>query len=49
MQQIIKFSDINEVIERANNTPYGLAAGLFTKDIDKVTTISQSLQSGVVR
>ena len=49
MQQIIKFSDINEVIERANNTSYGLAAGLFTKDVNKVSTISHSLQAGVIQ
>ena len=48
MQQIIKFSDIDEVIERANNTAYGLAAAVFTKDIDKATTISHSLQAGTV-
>lgn len=48
VQQIIKFSDIDEVIERANNTAYGLAAAVFTKDIDKATTISHSLQAGTV-
>ena len=48
VQQIIKFSDINEVIERANKTTYGLAAAVFTKDIDKATTISHSLQAGTV-
>ncbi|KAJ7376615.1 Retinal dehydrogenase 1 [Desmophyllum pertusum] len=48
VQQIIKFSDINEVIERGNKTTYGLAAAVFTKDIDKATTISHSLQAGTV-
>ncbi|XP_058947020.2 aldehyde dehydrogenase 1A1 [Pocillopora verrucosa] len=48
VQQIIKFSDVNEVIERANNTTYGLAAAVFTKDIDKATTLSHSLQAGTV-
>ena len=48
MQQIIKFSDVDEVIQRANNTTYGLAAAVFTKDIDKATTISHSLQAGTV-
>ena len=48
MQQIIKFSDVNEVIERANTTTYGLAAAVFTKDIDKATTISHSLLAGTV-
>ena len=48
VQQIIKFSDISEVIDRANNTTYGLAAGVFTKDVDKATTISHSLPAGTV-
>ena len=48
MQQIIKFSDVNEVIERANNTTYGLASAVFTKDIDKATTVSHSLRAGTV-
>jgi len=48
VQQILKFKDIDEVIERANNTTYGLAAVVFTKDIDKALTISSSLKAGTV-
>ncbi|XP_070564297.1 aldehyde dehydrogenase 1A1-like [Ptychodera flava] len=48
VQQIMKFKDIEEVIERANNTHYGLAAAVFTKDIDKALTISNALQAGSV-
>lgn len=45
---IFKFKDINEVIERANKTTYGLAAAVFTKDINKALTIANSLQTGTV-
>lgn len=31
------FSDIDGVIQRANATEYGLASGVFTRDINKVT------------
>lgn len=48
VQSIIKFKDINEVIERANRTSYGLAAGVITKDIDKALTLAHSLQAGSV-
>ncbi|XP_036596881.1 retinal dehydrogenase 1-like [Trichosurus vulpecula] len=48
VQQIMKFKTIDEVIRRANNTHYGLAAGVFTKDLDKALTISSALQAGVV-
>ncbi|XP_014679774.1 PREDICTED: retinal dehydrogenase 1-like, partial [Priapulus caudatus] len=46
VQQIIKFKSIDEVIKRANNTMYGLAGAVFTKDIDKALTLAQSVQSG---
>lgn len=48
VQQILKFSSLEDVIERANNTSYGLAAAVFTKDLDKAITIANSLQAGSV-
>ncbi|XP_023658979.1 aldehyde dehydrogenase 1A1 isoform X2 [Paramormyrops kingsleyae] len=48
VQQIMKFSSTEEVIKRANNTQYGLAAGLFTNDLNKALTISSALQAGTV-
>ncbi|XP_015435958.1 PREDICTED: aldehyde dehydrogenase, mitochondrial [Dufourea novaeangliae] len=48
VQQIMKFSSLNEVINRANNTDYGLAAAVFTKDIDKANYIIQGLRAGTV-
>ena len=44
----MKFKSVDDVIKRANNTTYGLAAGLFTKDLDKAITVSSALQAGVV-
>ncbi|XP_050013437.1 aldehyde dehydrogenase, cytosolic 2 isoform X3 [Alexandromys fortis] len=48
VQQIMKFKSIDDVIKRANNTSYGLAAGVFTKDLDKALTVSSALQAGLV-
>uniref|UniRef100_A0A2K5EFG7 aldehyde dehydrogenase (NAD(+)) n=1 Tax=Aotus nancymaae TaxID=37293 RepID=A0A2K5EFG7_AOTNA len=48
VQQIMKFKSLDDVIKRANNTFYGLSAGIFTKDIDKAITISSALQAGTV-
>ncbi|XP_030049728.1 aldehyde dehydrogenase 1A1 [Microcaecilia unicolor] len=48
VQQIMKFKTIDEVIKRANNTTYGLAAGIFTKDLDKALTFTTALQAGTV-
>jgi len=44
----LKFDDIEEVIERANNTDYGLAAAVFTKDLNKANYIVQGLRAGTV-
>lgn len=48
VQTILKFSNMEEVIERANNTNYGLAAGVLTKDINTALTFSQAVEAGSV-
>ncbi|KAM5299701.1 aldehyde dehydrogenase 1A1 [Ctenodactylus gundi] len=48
VQQIMKFKTLDEVIKRANNTTYGLGAGIFTKDLDRAITVSAALQAGTV-
>ncbi|KAI3887380.1 hypothetical protein MKX03_002784 [Papaver bracteatum] len=48
VQSILKFKDINEVIQRANNSRYGLAAGVFTKNIDTANTMMRALRVGSV-
>lgn len=39
---------MDEVIERANATHYGLAAAVFTRDIDKANHVVQGLRAGTV-
>ena len=39
---------MDEVIERANKTIYGLAASVFTKDLDKALYVSQGVRAGTV-
>ena len=48
MQSISKFSTLDEVIERANKTVYGLAAAVFTKDVEKTQTLTRALEVGTV-
>ncbi|KAI4347140.1 hypothetical protein L6164_007982 [Bauhinia variegata] len=45
---LFKFKTIEEAIKMANNTRYGLAAGLVTKNIDTANTVSRSIRSGIV-
>jgi acyl-CoA reductase-like NAD-dependent aldehyde dehydrogenase len=42
------FDEVDEVVRRANNTPYGLAAGLWTRDLGKAHRVAKSLRSGTV-
>jgi len=44
----IEFADIDEAIARANATQYGLAAGIWTRDIKKAHYIARKLQAGTV-
>jgi acyl-CoA reductase-like NAD-dependent aldehyde dehydrogenase len=45
---VTPFHDANEAVELANDTPYGLANGLWTRDVDKVHQVSRRLRSGTV-
>jgi phenylacetaldehyde dehydrogenase len=44
----IPFSDTDELIPRANNSSYGLAAGIWTSDIKKAHNIAAKLRAGTV-
>uniref|UniRef100_A0A2L2Y5B9 10-formyltetrahydrofolate dehydrogenase n=2 Tax=Parasteatoda tepidariorum TaxID=114398 RepID=A0A2L2Y5B9_PARTP len=41
-----KDGDINEVLKRANATEFGLASGVFTKDISKAMYVSEKIHAG---
>jgi aldehyde dehydrogenase (NAD+) len=45
---LLKFKNIDEVIARANNSEYGLGAGIVTKNIENALKISNALRSGTV-
>jgi phenylacetaldehyde dehydrogenase len=44
----IPFDDPEEVAKFANQTPYGLAAGVWTRDISKAHKIAAKLRAGTV-
>lgn len=48
MQCIFKFKTLDEAIDRANDTNYGLAAGILTKNIDSALTFANAVQAGTV-
>jgi len=44
----IEFADLDEAIARANDSQYGLAAAVWTRDIKKAHYVARKLQAGTV-
>lgn len=42
------YENLDEIIERANNTPYGLAAGLWTENLKNAHYVANKLKAGSV-
>jgi len=47
VMSVLKFKDESEVIRRANDTEYGLAAGVFTKDLSLANRVINQLEAGI--
>ena len=45
---VIRYSDLDDAIRMANDTIYGLAAGVWTRDVNKAYAVARKLQAGVV-
>ena len=48
VMSIIPFKNIDEVVDRANRTMYGLAAAVWTRDITKAHAIADGVRAGTV-
>jgi len=48
VMSVIPFKSLDEVVERANRTTYGLAAAVWTRDIQKAHAIANSVRAGTV-
>jgi aldehyde dehydrogenase (NAD+) len=45
---VIRFDDVDDAVRKANDILYGLAAGVWTKDVKKAHTVARRLQAGTV-
>ncbi|ENX17811.1 hypothetical protein F895_00534 [Acinetobacter sp. CIP 64.2] len=45
---VVSFSTESEAIQNANNTPYGLAAGVFTNNLNRAHRMTKAIRSGIV-
>ena len=48
VMSIMKFHDVDEVVARANNTTYGLAAAVWTRNIENAMSIANNVRAGTV-
>ncbi len=45
---VLTFEDMDDLVEKANSTIYGLAAGIWTRDIGKAHTLARRIQAGTI-
>jgi betaine-aldehyde dehydrogenase len=48
LMSVLSFTDEAEVVARANDTPFGLAAGLMTRDLSRAHRVAARLEAGIV-
>jgi aldehyde dehydrogenase (NAD+) len=48
VMSVIAFKNVEEVITRANRTNYGLAAGVWTRDIKKANAVANGVRAGTI-
>ena len=45
---LLKFSDVDDVVGRANDSPYGLGASIWSKDVARARQIAARIEAGSV-
>ena len=45
---VIKYNDVDDVIERANNSDYGLGGSVWSSDIDRAYEVAKKVDSGTI-
>ncbi|MGD9647138.1 MAG: aldehyde dehydrogenase family protein [Pirellulales bacterium] len=45
---VLRFKDLDEIVKRANNTMFGLAAAVWTRDIGKAHRLAAAIKAGTV-
>ncbi|KAH7315964.1 hypothetical protein KP509_21G072200 [Ceratopteris richardii] len=48
VMSVLRFKSLDEVVKRANDTMYGLAAGIVTNDLNVANRLSRSIRAGTI-
>lgn len=48
VMSILRFKDVNEIVQRANKTNYGLAAAVWTRDVAKAHYLAKKIKAGTI-
>lgn len=48
VMSVLRFKDLDDLVERANNTFYGLAAAVWTRDVAKAHNLAHAIKAGTV-
>jgi aldehyde dehydrogenase (NAD+) len=48
VMSVLKFKSVDEIVDRANNTTYGLAAAVWTRDVAKAHHLANKIKAGTV-
>ena len=48
VMSVLTFTDEDDVVRRANDTPFGLSAGIFTRDIQRAHRVAAALEAGTI-
>lgn len=48
VMSVLSFKDLDEIIARSNDTCYGLAAAVWTRDVAKAHRYAKSVRAGTV-
>lgn len=48
VMSVLKFKDVDDIVKRANNTLYGLAAAVWTRDVAKAHHLAAKIKAGTV-